>query len=85
MNWKERERKVFMDTGHRRLGVTLVKGEGVRVWDDEGIEYLDFIAGWAVNNLGHCHPAVVDAFARQANQIILGEAVTRVLLTFPRA
>ena len=72
MDWKELERKYFMDTGHRRLGITLVRGQGVLAWDDEGKEYLDFIAGWAVNNLGHCHPAVVDALTQQANQIILG-------------
>ena len=71
MDWKERERLYFMDTGHRRLGITLVRGQGAKVWDDEGNEYLDFIAGWAVNNLGHCHPAVVKAINQQSSQIIL--------------
>ena len=47
-------------------GITLVRGEGALVWDDSGKEYLDFMAGIAVNNVGHCHPAVVDAVRRQA-------------------
>ncbi len=45
--------------------LTLVRGEGARVWDVEGIEYLDLVAGIAVNSLGHAHPAVVDAVSRQ--------------------
>ena len=42
-------------------GLTLVRGAGVSVWDDAGKEYLDFMAGIAVCNVGHCHPAVVAA------------------------
>ena len=38
-------------------GVEFVRGEGARLWDDEGNEYLDFQTGLAVNSLGHCHPA----------------------------
>lgn len=60
-----------MDTGHRRLGVTLVRGEGAKVWDDAGREYLDFIAGWAVCNLGHSHPVLLKALQEQAQQLIL--------------
>ena len=44
----------------------LERGEGCRVWDVDGVEYLDFLAGIAVNSLGHAHPVVVDAAARQA-------------------
>jgi acetylornithine aminotransferase len=44
----------------------LVRGQGARVWDDEGNEYLDFLAGIAVNSLGHAHPVFVDAVATQA-------------------
>jgi len=44
----------------------LVRGEGARVWDAEGTEYLDFLAGIAVNALGHAHPVFVDAVSRQA-------------------
>jgi acetylornithine aminotransferase len=43
----------------------LVRGEGARVWDADGKEYLDFVGGIAVNALGHAHPAVVDAVSRQ--------------------
>lgn len=70
-NWKELEEKYFLRTGGRRIKITVVKGEGARVWDDEGNEYLDFLAGWAVNNLGHCHPVVVDAIKNQASTLIL--------------
>jgi acetylornithine aminotransferase len=47
----------------------LVRGEGARVWDNQGVEYLDFLAGIAVNSLGHAHPAFVDAVSRQAGTI----------------
>ncbi|MFE2436567.1 acetylornithine transaminase [Streptomyces sp. NPDC059409] len=43
----------------------LVRGEGSRLWDADGTEYLDFVGGIAVNALGHAHPAVVDAVSRQ--------------------
>jgi acetylornithine aminotransferase len=43
----------------------LVRGEGARLWDADGTEYLDFVGGIAVNALGHAHPAVVDAVSRQ--------------------
>ncbi len=45
--------------------MTLVRGEGARVWDADGREYLDLLGGIAVNLLGHAHPAVVDAVSRQ--------------------
>ena len=43
----------------KRIPVTLVRGKGTKVWDDEGKEYLDFVAGLAVVSLGHCHPVLV--------------------------
>ena len=67
--WQELESKYFMHTVNR-VPVTLVKGEGARVWDDNGREYLDFVAGWAVNSLGHCHPVVAEALAEQAHTLI---------------
>lgn len=67
--WQALESKYFMHTVSR-LPVTLVKGEGARVWDDNGREYLDFVAGWAVNSLGHCHPVVAEALAEQAHTLI---------------
>jgi acetylornithine/N-succinyldiaminopimelate aminotransferase len=68
-DYQERERKYLMST-FKRLPVTLVRGNGVRVWDDRGKEYLDFIAGIAVNQLGHCHPVVVAALREQAETLI---------------
>ena len=67
--WQELESKYFMHTVNR-VPLTLVKGEGARVWDDNGREYLDFVAGWAVNSLGHCHPVIAKALAEQAHTLI---------------
>jgi predicted acetylornithine/succinylornithine family transaminase len=55
---------------YSRLPVALVRGEGARVWDTDGHEYLDFHTGLAVNSLGHCHPAVVAAIREQAGRLI---------------
>jgi acetylornithine/N-succinyldiaminopimelate aminotransferase len=68
-NWQELEYKYYMPT-FDRIPITLVKGQGARVWDDNGREYLDFVAGWAVNSLGHCHPAVVAAVTEQVKTLI---------------
>jgi acetylornithine/N-succinyldiaminopimelate aminotransferase len=66
---KELATKYIMNTyGIRDLA--LVRGEGVNVWDADGKEYLDFVGGIAVNLLGHCHPAVVEAIIRQAQTLI---------------
>ncbi|MEE9199394.1 MAG: aspartate aminotransferase family protein [Dehalococcoidia bacterium] len=66
--WQELEAKYFMTTG-KRQPITLVRGEGVRVWDVEGKEYLDFVGGWAVTGLGHCHPAIVKALEEQGRTL----------------
>ncbi len=63
------EHALFMRT-FKRTPITLVKGEGSWVWDDEGNKYLDFVAGWAVNCLGHCPPVVVEAIREQAGTLI---------------
>ena len=68
-DWKELEKKYYMQVVGR-VPVTLVKGEGARVWDDTGKKYLDFVAGWAVNSLGHCHPVLSEAIAQQAKTLI---------------
>ncbi len=68
-DWQKLEKKYFMPT-FKRMPITLVKGKGVRVWDENGKEYLDFTAGWAVNSLGHCHPEVVSAIAEQAKTLL---------------
>ena len=54
----------------RRQPVVIVKGQGTIVWDEDDKEYLDFTAGWAVNNLGHCHPALVKAVQEQAQTLM---------------
>ncbi|MGW8321735.1 MAG: aminotransferase class III-fold pyridoxal phosphate-dependent enzyme, partial [Thermodesulfobacteriota bacterium] len=46
---------------YARFPIAPVRGEGCRLWDADGREYLDFVAGLAVCNLGHCHPNVVRA------------------------
>jgi len=51
---------------YARYPLTLVRGEGAHVFDDEGNKYLDFVAGIAVNTLGHAHPAMVRAIREQA-------------------
>jgi acetylornithine/N-succinyldiaminopimelate aminotransferase len=50
--------------------MALVRGKGARVWDADGKEYLDFLAGIAVNSLGHCHPAVVRAIQQQSRKLL---------------
>ena len=69
VNWPELEHKYYMPV-FERAPVTLVRGRGARVWDDEGRVFLDFVGGWAVNSLGHCHPAVVRAVQLQAARLI---------------
>lgn len=67
--WIEKSDKYIMKT-YGRYPIVPVRGEGCRVWDADGKEYLDFLAGVAVNNLGHCHPKVVAALAKQAGELI---------------
>lgn len=50
--------------------IALVRGEGCRVWDAEGREYLDFASGISVCNLGHCHPRVTRAIIEQAGKLV---------------
>ncbi|MFJ3385750.1 MULTISPECIES: acetylornithine transaminase [unclassified Curtobacterium] len=50
--------------------IMLERGQGCRVWDVDGNEYLDFLAGIAVNSLGHAHPALVEAIADQAAKLV---------------
>ena len=54
---------------YARAPVAFVRGDGTRVWDSEGREYLDFLSGLAVTSLGHAHPAVADALADQARRL----------------
>ena len=61
--------RYLMQTG-RRLPVTFVRGRGCLLYDDAGREYLDLVAGIAVNLLGHAHPDVVAAVSRQSAELI---------------
>ncbi|BEH08513.1 MULTISPECIES: acetylornithine transaminase [Geobacter] len=67
--WIAKADKYIMKT-YGRYPLVPVRGEGCRVWDADGKEYLDFLAGVAVNNLGHCHPKVVEALRTQAAEMI---------------
>ncbi len=67
--WAELERRYLMYKVNRPSPV-MVRGEGVWLWDGEGRRYLDFMAGWAVNLMGHCPQAVVDALCKQAAQLM---------------
>ena len=69
IDWVEMEKRYYMYTV-RRQPVVIVRGEGTRVWDVNSKEYLDFCAGWAVNNLGHCHPAITRAITEQASTLL---------------
>ena len=55
---------------YARYPVRFVRGEGARLWDDEGNEYLDFLAGISVSSVGHCHPKVVEAIRAQAGELL---------------
>ncbi|TWJ19479.1 acetylornithine transaminase [Geobacter argillaceus] len=67
--WIERSDRVIMKT-YGRYPIVPVRGEGCVLWDADGKRYLDFLAGVAVNNLGHCHPKVVKAIQEQAATLI---------------
>jgi acetylornithine/N-succinyldiaminopimelate aminotransferase len=66
---QELERRWLMPT-YRRAPVEFVRGEGARLWDVDGKEYLDFLAGISVCSVGHCHPAVVEAVREQAGRLM---------------
>ena len=63
------EAQAVMGT-YARNPVEFVRGEGARLWDDDGNEYLDFLAGISVVQIGHCHPALVKAIADQAGRLM---------------
>jgi acetylornithine/N-succinyldiaminopimelate aminotransferase len=65
----EREARVHLQV-YARQPITLVRGEGCRVWDEDGRSYLDLVAGIAVDVLGHAHPAVADALHAQAQTLL---------------
>ena len=63
------EQQYVMQT-YKRFPIALTKGEGVRVWDNDGKSYLDFLAGIAVNALGYNHPAIRETIHKQADGLI---------------
>jgi predicted acetylornithine/succinylornithine family transaminase len=63
------------------MPVVLARGEGTRVWDEDGKAYLDFFGGTAVTSLGHCHPVVAEAVADQAKTLI---QVSNLVYTVPQ-
>ncbi|MDX6670196.1 MAG: acetylornithine/N-succinyldiaminopimelate aminotransferase [Solirubrobacteraceae bacterium] len=73
------ERECVVPT-YARAPVEFVRGEGARLWDDEGREYLDFLAGISVTSVGHCHPRVVAAVTEQAARL---SHVTNLFYTEP--
>ena len=65
---QELEARYAMPT-YARAPVEFVRGEGARLWDADGREYLDFFAGLSVHNAGHCHPTIVAAIRDQAERL----------------
>ncbi len=74
------EREVFAP-GVRRWPLALERGQGSRVWDVDGNEFIDLTAGWGVNCIGHCHPQLAEAIADQARTLI---QTTNVVFTRPQ-
>jgi acetylornithine aminotransferase len=68
-HWINRAEQHVMKT-YGRYPIVAERGAGCRLWDVEGKVYLDFLAGVAVNNLGHCHPKVVAALQEQAGRLL---------------
>ncbi len=64
------EGKQYVMNTYSRFPIALTKGKGIKAWDADGNEYLDFVEGIAVNNLGHCHPNVVDAIKKQSAEFM---------------
>ncbi|HYM46035.1 MAG TPA: aspartate aminotransferase family protein [Solirubrobacteraceae bacterium] len=62
--------RAHMIPSYARFPVEFVRGEGARLWDEEGVEYLDFLCGISVTNIGHCHPRVVAAVREQAGRLM---------------
>ena len=76
---KARDAAAVLPT-YGRAPVAFARGEGVHLWDTEGLQYLDFLCGLAVTSLGHAHPAVAEAVAAQARTLV---HVSNLFLTEP--
>ena len=62
--------EAHLTPNYARFPVEFVRGEGARLWDADGNEYLDFLTGISVSSVGHCHPAVVSAIREQAQRLL---------------
>ncbi len=60
----------YLMPNYKRFPVEFVRGSGSTLWDSDGNQYLDLLAGIAVDNVGHCHPAVVEAVDKQAQELL---------------
>jgi predicted acetylornithine/succinylornithine family transaminase len=61
----------YLIPNYGRLPVAMARGEGARIWDADGREYVDFFAGFGAGGVaGHCHPAVVEAIREQAGRLL---------------
>ena len=67
--WMAQGKQVFLNT-YTRQPMVLVRGQGARLWDLDGKEYLDFLAGIAVCNLGHAHPRIAAAVSAQMQELV---------------
>ncbi len=67
--WMASSKQVFLNT-YTRQPMVLVRGQGARLWDLDGKEYLDFLAGIAVCNLGHAHPRIAAAVSEQMQELV---------------
>ncbi|CCK80618.1 acetylornithine transaminase [Desulfobacula toluolica] len=72
----------FVFKTYLRQGKAFVKGEGATLWDEDGKKYTDFLAGIAVCSLGHCHPKITEAIAKQASTLV---HVSNLFYTMPQA
>ena len=63
-------------------GLAMARGSGATLWDEDGNEYIDFIAGIAVGSIGHCHPHYVEALKRQAERLTFGSFTTETRARF---
>ncbi|WP_419943214.1 aspartate aminotransferase family protein [Candidatus Palauibacter sp.] len=69
MNWRDTEREYALEVFPKR-DITLVRGEGAWVWDDEGRRYIDCVGGIGVASVGHANSAVAEAVAEQARTLV---------------
>ena len=67
--FEELQQKYELDVYGKR-GITLVRGQGARLWDDQDREYIDCVGGYGAANLGHGHPRILRAIERQARRLI---------------